>query len=434
MRVRRALTATSVALTLALTSAGAVGASATPGSTAASGSSASKAGTTGRFITSSKKGIVLVDETGARKKTLIRERGVDLVDVHSDTGVFTYSTTKRKKTTWHIANLFGADLGDFRLPKNSSTPATDNGGYEAYWVRQGTATTNAAVMALEINDPQAQPRVVRELVPGEATGITVSPDFQWLAVVLAGKVHLVSTDGATLRTVPATSPGATVYNDRAVFSPDSGRVAYLSGAAPAPVGTPYVAPVAGDYAPIATGSPYPVLYDWSPVGDTLLVGSNGGPFSGISATTGAVTASYPVTSDDTVFWSGLPAGANPRDRIRPKLKVDEPTSNTVKAWSQVSGTATDKGESQLRYVIFRAFQKRGNAWWGLVGNGKRPTWKKFPNRIEAKLFSKERRAKITGDQWSLGIPGLKAGRLVLIVKAADGAGNNNTRTLSVDVR
>ena len=431
MQFRRAFVATGVALTLALSSVGVAGASAAP--TSDSRDAVAKAGTTGRFITTSKKGIVLVDENGARKKTLIREKRADLVDVHSDTGVFLYSTGKGKKT-WHIANLFGADLGEFTLPKNASVPATDNGGYEAYWVRPGSATANAAVMALEINDPQAEPRVVRDLVPGTATGISVSPDFQWLAVVLAGQVHLVSTDGATLRTVPRTAPTASVYSERAVFSPDSGRVAYLSGTAPAPVNSPYVAPVAGDYAPVATGSAYPVLYDWAPVGDTLLVGATGGPFSGISATTGAVTASYPVTSDDSVFWSGLAAGAFPRDKTRPKLRIDKPKANTVKSWSTVSGSAADQGGSLLRYVIFRAFQKRGNAWWGLVGNGKRPTWKKFPNRIEAKLFAKERRAKITGDDWSLGIPGMRTGRLVLVVKAADGAGNNNTRTISVDVR
>ncbi|MXG90132.1 hypothetical protein [Nocardioides flavescens] len=444
MRVRRAAVASGVTLTLALsavTTAGLGGAA--QASDAGSSAGAERAATTGRLITATKKGVVLVDEDGRRERTLIRVRGqrADVLEMHPETGVFLWSTTTGKRTTFHISNVFGADLGDFRTPKGASEPAIDNGGYEVYWVRQGSATQNAAVVSYEINDPQAEPQVLTELGPGTARGLEVSPDYQWLSVVLAGpsstSVQLVPTNGATVRTVPATAPGSGVIGDRAVFSPDSGRVAYLSGAAPGAVGSLFYAPVAGDYAPVDVRANASELFDWSPDAQTLLAAAPGsGTLVGYAVATGAAVATYPVSrlGDAGVFWSGLAAGEFPRDRIRPRLRVDQPKRDTVRAWSTVTGTAVDKGESGLRYVVFRAFQKRGNAWWGLVGNGKRPTWKKFPNRLEAKLFAKERRAKIEGKAWSLGIPGLRAGRLVLVVKAADGAGNSNAKTVSVQVR
>lgn len=452
MRVRPAAVATGVTLTLALSAVTTAGLGATAqasGATsrapqpASADSAAPRAVTTGRFITATKKGVVLVDEDGRRERTLIRVRGqrAEVLEMHPETGVFLWSATKGKRTTFHISNVFGADLGEFRTPRNASAPAIDTGGYEVYWVRQGSAGKDAAVVSYEINDPQAKPQVLTQLGPGTARGVEVSPDYQWLSVVLAGpsgtSVQLVPTNGATVRTVPATAPGASVVGDRAVFSPDSGRVAYLSGAAPAAIGSLFYAPVAGDYAPVAVRANATEVYDWSPDGQTLLAGAPGsGTLVGYTVDTGAAAATYPVVPDDGtgVFWSGLAAGEFPRDRVRPRLKVDQPKRNTVRAWSTVSGTAVDKGESGLRYVIFRAFQKRGNAWWGLVGNGKRPTWRKFPNRLEAKLFAKERRAKIEGKDWSLGIPGLRAGRLVLVVKAADGAGNSNAKTVSVQVR
>jgi hypothetical protein len=442
MRVRRAAVASGVTLTVALSAVTTAGLGATAQTSDAAGG-AEMAATTGRLITATKKGVVLVDEDGRRERTLIRVRGerADVLEMHPETGVFLWSATKGKRTTFHISNVFGADLGEFRTPRNASEPAIDNGGYEVYWVRQGSAGKAAAVVSYEINDPQAKPQVLTELAPGTARGIEVSPDYQWLSVVLAGptgtSVQLVPTNGASVRTVPATAPGAGVVGDRAVFSPDSGRVAYLSGAAPAAIGSLYYAPVAGDYAPVAVRANATEVYDWSPDGQTLLAGAPGsGTLVGYTVDTGAVAATYPVVpgAGTGVFWSGLAAGQFPRDRVRPRLKVDQPKRNTVRAWSTVSGTAVDKGESGLRYVIFRAFQKRGNAWWGLVGNGKRPTWKRFPNRLEAKLFAKERRAKLEGKDWSLGIPGLRAGRLVLVVKAADGAGNTNAKTVSVQVR
>jgi len=446
MRVRRAAVATGVTLTLALsavTTAG-PGATAQADSAGAGGSAdGARAVTTGRLITATKRGVVLVDEDGRRERTLVRVRGqhTDVLEMHPETGVFLWSTTKGKRTTFHISNVFGADLGDFRTPRGASEPAIDNGGYEVYWVRQGSATQDAAVVSYEINDPQAQPQVLTELGPGTARGIEVSPDYQWLSVVLAGpsgtSVQLVPTNGATVRTVPATAPGSGVIGDRAVFAPDSGRVAYLSGAAPAAVGSLFYAPVAGDYAPVDVRANASELFDWSPDAQTLLAAAPGsGTLVGYSVATGGTVATYPVArrGDAGVFWSGLGAGEFPRDRVRPRLRVDQPERDTVRAWSTVTGTAVDKGESGLRYVVFRAFQKRGNAWWGLVGNGKRPTWRKFPNRLEAKLFAKERRARIEGTDWSLGIPGLRAGRLVLVVKAADGAGNSNARTVSVQVR
>ena len=96
----------------------------------------------------------------------------------------------------------------------------------------------------------------------------------------------------------------------------------------------------------------------------------------------------------------------------------------------VGGKTADKGGSLLRYVIIAAFQKRGSSWWGLVGNGKHPTWRKFPTRNEARYGAKERHAKIIGNHWEAKIPLLTAGQLVVVAKAADGAGNNGQATVA----
>ena len=90
----------------------------------------------------------------------------------------------------------------FRVPADGSTPAIDYGGYVAYWVRPSAGGQNAAIIQLEINDPQATPQVLRTLGSGTAEALSLAPDNRGIAVVVDGAVHLVSINGSTDEVVP----------------------------------------------------------------------------------------------------------------------------------------------------------------------------------------------------------------------------------------
>jgi hypothetical protein len=207
--------------------------------------------------------------------------------------------------------------------------------------------------------------------------------------------------------------------------------------------------VAGDYAPVKLAATTAALYDWSPDGATLLTGTPGTrQLAAVSAATGATTATYDIKrnpADAGVFWSGLKAGAFPRDVTRPKIGISQPKCggrsaaacgsyrHSVKAWRTIRGPVSDKGQSQLRYVAVAVFQKRGSQWWALVGHGKHPVWKRFPNYVEARYTAKERTAQIVGHHYSIKVPGLKAGKLYIVAKARDGASNDNNAKLQVSL-
>ena len=439
MQARRStvLAALALPMVLALT-----GTPSLPSAASAPGDADRATPTTGRFITTSKKGVVLVDENGKRQHTLIKARKAVVADMHPKTGTFIWSSSTAGVTKWHITNLFGADLGEFNVPAGSSTPAIDEGGYNAYWVRPFRGGDEAAIMRLEINDPQATPQILRDLGPGEAEQLTVSPDYQKIAVAVGGQVRLLSANGNIVETVPL-PPGAAAGSGRVVWSPDSGRIAFLAGPGNQPVGSVYVASAVGDHTPTQLPATVAGLYDWSPDGNVLLAGGTGSvQLVGISPTTGASQSAYPVAPTSGIFWSGLKKGKIPADRIKPYVTISQPDCggrkaaacekyrHTTKAWRVVGGKATDNGGSLLRYVIIAAIQKRGNTWWGLVGNGKRPTWRKFPSRDDARWSAKERHAKIIGNRWEASIPGLTAGQLVVVTKARDGAGNDGLATVA----
>jgi hypothetical protein len=449
MHVRRSAVAAAIALPLAL--AGLLPAVSSAASAAAPAAAAA-APAPSRLILSDKPGIVLVDSTGRRSRVLVdlpRSAKADLVDLNVATGAFLYSTGAKKKT-WHAANLYGAQLNDFTLPRNASAPAIDSGGYEYWWVRGGA---NAAVMAYEPNNPLATERVVRDLPTGTAQGLWMSPDDQWVATLLDSptgrSLHVVSTDGKVDRVVPVPA-GTALTGGRVVWSPDSGRVAFLAGALGAPTGDVYVAPVAGDYPPTRLAARTAALLDWSPDGTTLLTGTPGTrDLVALDAETGATLATYNLRhspAGSAVLWTGLRAGSFPRDRIRPTLRITQPACgkraaaacasyrSTPAAWRTIRGTVKDRGQSQLRYVAVAVFQKRGGQWWSLVGNGRHPIWKKFPNFVEARYTARERTAQIVDGRYRIKIPDLKAGRLYVVAKAQDGAGNNTAQKLQVELR
>jgi hypothetical protein len=438
MHVRRSTVwaALALPLTLALTGLAA------PTTAAPAGADRAGAPTTGRFLTTSKQGVVLVDEDGKHQDVLIPAKKAVVADMHPISGTFIWSSSSAGATTWHITNLFGADLGSFNVPAGSSTPAIDEGGYNAYWVRPFRGGDEAAIMRLEINDLQATPQVLRALGPGEAEQLTVSPDYQKIAVAVGGQVRLVSANGSTVETVPL-PPGAAASSARVVWSPDSGRIAFLAGPGNQPVGSVYVASAVGDHTPTQLPATVPTLFDWAPDGSVLLGGSaTGSDLVGINPATGATQRTYTVARTSGIFWSGLKKGKVPTDRVKPSVSIAQPDCgdrkpaacaqyrHSTKAWRVVGGKSADKGGSLLRYVIIAAFQKRGGSWWGLVGNGKHPTWRKFPTRNEARYGAKERHAKIVGDRWEAKIPLLTAGQLVVVAKAADGAGNNGQTTVA----
>ncbi len=434
MHVRRSTVWAALALPLALTMSGTLTAAATSASEATDRAAAP---TTGRFITTSKQGVVLVDENGKNRHTLVKARKAVVADIHASTGTFLWGSGSGDVKKWQITNLFGADLGSFKVPAGSSTPAIDQGGYVAYWVRPFRGGAQAAIMQREVNDPRAEPEVLRSLGPGEAEQLTVSPDYQKIAVVVGGQVRLVSANGASEETVPL-PPGTSASPGRVVWSPDSARIAFVAGP-----GSVYVASAIGDHTPTQLPATVPSLFDWAPDGSLLLGGSPGSAnLVGINPATGATQRTYSVDRTSGIFWSGLKKGKVATDRIKPSVSISQPDCgdrkraaceryrHSTKAWKVVGGKAADNGQSLLRYVIIAAFQRRGSSWWALVGHGKHPTWRKFPTRNEARYGAKERRAKITGNRWEAKIPQLTAGQLVVVAKAADGAGNNGQATVA----
>ena len=442
MRARRSTIWASLVLALGLSVSGL----AAPTTAAPADADRAGAPTTGRFLTTAKQGVVLVDEDGTHQDTLIRAKKAVVADMHPKTGTFIWSSRSSGVTKWHITNLFGADLGTFNVPAGSSTPAIDEGGYNAYWVRPFRGGDEAAIMRLEINDPQATPQVLRALGPGEAEQLTVSPDYQKIAVAVGGQVRLVSANGSVVETVPL-PPGAAASSARVVWSPDSARIAFLAGPGTQPVGSIYVASAVGDHTPTQLPGTVPTLHDWAPDSSVLLGGTAASNvLVGIDPATGSSVRSYKVAHTSGIFWSGLKKGKVATDRTKPFVTISQPACGdrkaaacakyrqTAKAWRTVGGKALDQGGSLLRYVIIAAFQKRGSSWWGLVGNGKHPTWRKFPTRDEARYGAKERHAKITGDRWEAKIPGLTAGQLIIVAKAADGAGNNGLATVAPPLR
>lgn len=433
MHVRRMTTWAALLLPLALAGTLTVPAVA---SAPAGGAERAAAPTTGRFITTDQPGVVLVDENGRRAHTILRARKAVIADMHPTTGVFLWSSGGGSKTTWHVANLFGADLASFKVPAGSSTPAIDSGGYTAYWVRPSSGGQEAALISYVVNDPQATPQVLRTLGTGTAEQPTIAPDDHAIAVVVGGALHLVSINGNTDEVVPNPA-GATAYAGRPVWSPNSGQVAFRAGAAGDPKGTAYLTNAAGDHTPAAIGAAVGPLLDWSPDGALVLSG-DGRALTGIPAAGGAAT-SYNIahTAGSGVFWSGLKAGKIPTDRAKPDLRIAQPSCgkkkgaaceryrHTPAAWRTIGGPITDKGGSLVRYVAVAVFQKRGNQWWALVADGdKHPSWKRFPNFVEARYTAKERTAQISAGKWKISVPGLKAGRLYVVAKARDGAGND----------
>jgi hypothetical protein len=433
MHVRRSTVWAALALPLAI----ALGVSglAVPTTAAPADADRAAAPTTGRFLTTTKKGVVLVDEDGKNQNLLIRAKGAVVADLHVKAGTFIWSSSSTGGTKWQITNLFGADLGSFTVPAGSSTPAIDEGGYNAYWVRPFRGGDEAAIVRLEINDPQATPQILRLLGPGEAEQLTVSPDYQKIAVAVGGQVRLLSANGSVVETVPL-PPGAAASSARVVWSPDSGRIAFLAGPGNQPVGSVYVASAVGDHTPTQIAATVPKLFDWAPDGSVLLGGTaTGANLVGIDPTTGATQRTYGAAPTSGIFWSGLKKGQVATDRTKPYVTISQPACgdrkgaactkyrHSAKAWRTVGGKSTDNGGSLLRYVIISAFQKRGSSWWGLVGNGKHPTWRKFPTRDEARYGAKERHAKFIGNHWEAKIPLLTAGQLFVVAKAADGAGN-----------
>ena len=330
--------------------------------------------------------------------------------MHPKSGTFIWSSSSAGVTTWHITNLFGADLGSFNVPAGSSTPAIDEGGYNAYWVRPFRGGDEAAIMRLEINDPQATPQVLRALGPGEAEQLTVSPDYQKIAVAVGGQVRLVSANGSVVETVPLPAgAGRRLGPGRLVPRLRPDRVPRQCRRPARALG--YVASANGDHTPTKLTATVPTLFDWAPDASVVLGGSPGAPTWSASTPRPARPAHLPIARTSGIFWSGLKKGKVPHRPHQAPVSIAQPACgdrkpaacakyrHSTKAWRVVGGKSTDQGGSLLRYVIIAAFQKRGSSWWGLVGNGKHPTWRKFPTRDEARYGAKERHAKIVGNRW-----------------------------------
>src|SRR3954468_6471789 len=110
MHVRRSRPWAALALALAL------GGLSAPTSAADAGADRAAAPTTGRFITTTKQGVVLVDEDGKHQDTVIRAKKAVVADMPPKSGTFIWASRSSGATKWHITNLFGADLGSFRVP------------------------------------------------------------------------------------------------------------------------------------------------------------------------------------------------------------------------------------------------------------------------------------------------------------------------------
>src|SRR4051812_33985643 len=105
MHVRRSNLWGALALPLALALSGTL---VVPTSAAPAGADRAGTPTTGRFLTTSKQGVVLVDEDGKHQDTVIPAKKAAVADMHPTTGTFIWSSGSTGVTTWHITNLFGA--------------------------------------------------------------------------------------------------------------------------------------------------------------------------------------------------------------------------------------------------------------------------------------------------------------------------------------
>src|SRR3954453_18963087 len=320
MHVRRSTMWAALALPLAM----AIGGLSAPTSAATSAQARAAAPTTGRFITTTKKGVVRVDEDGKHQHTVIEAKNAVVADMHPKSGTFIWASSSTGVTKWHITNLFGSDLGSFKVPAGSSIPAIDEGGYTAYWVRPFRGGAEAAIMRLEINDPQATPQVLRDLGPGDAEQLTVSPDYQKIAVAVGGQGRLLSANGSPVEAVPL-PVGVTAGSGRVVWSPDSGRIAFLAGPSTQPVGSVYVAAAVGDHTPTRLPATVPTLFDWAPDGSVVLGGgTSGADLLGISPVTGATQRTYSIQRTSGIFWSGLKKGKVAVDRAKPTVTIAQP--------------------------------------------------------------------------------------------------------------
>jgi len=110
------------------------------------------------------------------------------------------------------------------------------------------------------------------------------------------------------------------------------------------------------------------------------------------------------------------------DTSRPTVGLSRPGARTsVAAWRVLKGRVGDRG-SGLSWVHVRVVEKRGGVWYA-----DRPashTWVKSGSRAAALHKSRVGRAVLVGTgRWSLVLPGLRKGTLVVRVIAADRAGN-----------
>ena len=369
--------------------------------------------------------------TASTRTPSSRPAGPSIADLHPKTGTFIWSSRSGGATTWHITNLFGADLGDFNVPAGASTPAIDEGGYNAYWVRPFRGGDEAAIMRLEINDPQATPQAV--LRPRTGRGRAAH-----------GLARLPEDRGGRRRP----GPPAVGQRQHRGDGPAAGRhdapARVASCGRPTPAGSrsspvSRASPSARSTSPPRTATTPPPSCRGT-VGPVRLGARRQRPagWQRRAARTWSVSTrrparprrTYSIDRTSGIFWSGLKKGKVATDRIKPYVKhlparlrraarraACQRYRHTAKAWREVGGHVTDQGKSLVRYVIIAVFQKRGSSWWGLVGNGKRPTWRKFPTRDEARYGAKERHAKIIGNRWEASIPLLTAGQLVVVAKA-----------------
>ena len=166
------------------------------------------------------------------------------------------------------------------------------------------------------------------------------------------------------------------------------------------------------------------VVDWKD-GSGAVTWTTGTTTSHVYARTGSYAPTVTLTdqagNNATVTAAAVTVRA---DASRPTVGLSRPVARTsVAAWRVLKGRVGDSG-SGPSWVHVRVVEKRGGAWYAY-----RPAshaWVKSGSRAAALHKSRAGRAVLVGtSRWSLALPGLHKGTLVVRVIAADRAGNDS---------
>jgi 5'-nucleotidase len=118
------------------------------------------------------------------------------------------------------------------------------------------------------------------------------------------------------------------------------------------------------------------------------------------------------------------------DATAPRVTISRPKrARSVSSWTTVRGTARDRAGTGVRAVKVRVVEKRGTVWYAYRAPSR--TWARGGATKAAALHrAQPALAARSGYRWTSSVRGLRAGTLVVTVRAVDRVGNAS-RALAV---